>query len=116
MAIPSSPRLPVLARVEFSSPVPPPLPGKGLAVNKDDNWRIEEAGLNPGLGYRACMDRVGEICLRTWAGGRREGREVGWWRVGIRGMSSFFFFFSLVVEKCGTAKIANGSWSNVLII
>lgn len=62
------------------------------------------------------MDRVGEICLRTWAGGRREGREVGWWRVGIRDMSSFFFFFSLVVEKCGTAKIANGSWSNVLII
>lgn len=47
------------------------------------------------------MDRVGEICLRTWTGDRREGREVGWWRVGIRGMSSFFFFFSLVVEKCG---------------
>lgn len=67
------------------------------------------------------MERVGEICLRTWAGGRRGGGErsglVASW-LGIRGMSSFFFsfFFSLVVEKCDTAKIANGSWSNVLII
>ena len=72
------------------------------------------------------MDRVGEICLRTWAGGRRE-REGEKWVGGERLVRYsgyvfffllFFFFFSplVVVQKCGTAKIANGSWSNVLII
>lgn len=62
------------------------------------------------------MDRVGEICLRTWAaaGGRGEKWVGGELVFGV--CLLFSFFFSLVVEKCGTAKIANGSWSNVLII
>lgn len=48
------------------------------------------------------MERVGEICLRTWAGGRRGGGErsglVASW-LGIRGMSSFFFSFFFFARR-----------------
>lgn len=59
--------------------------------------------------------RAGEGRKRgeKWVGGERLVRYSGY----VFFFLLFFFFHPLVVvQKCGTAKIANGSWSNVLII